>query len=1516
MENKDLEKRLKRFEKEGMYHPQFEKDACGVGLIVNITGKKSHAIVEKAIEAVVNLVHRGAVDADKAGDGAGILIQVPQKFFREEAAKLGAKLAVKDLIGVGMIFFPKKNQKARDRSRQIIEEIIQKNKLDLLGWREVPVDAAILVQKAAETSPQIEQALIGNAQKLSSIQFEQALYLTRKEIEKKITEEKIEDFYIPSFSHKTLVYKGLFVGDQLKYYKDLLNPKVESALAILHQRYSTNTFPNWYLAQSFRLLAHNGEINTLRGNVNWMRAREADLASDVWGDKIESLKPLIQEGGSDSAALDNVLEALVMSGHSILHAITMLMPEAYQNMHHMDPDLRAFYEYHACKMEPWDGPAAIAFTDGTTIGARLDRNGLRPARYIVTDEGLMIMGSEVGMLEVEDAHVVRKGRLGPGQMIAVDTDKGLMFTDEMIKEKLAFEKPYKEWVKNNLERVASHSLKEHLSIHVDESTLLQRQVVFGYSMDDLIYLLKPTIKEGKEPVGSMGDDTPLAVMSKFPRALFTYFKQLFAQVTNPAIDPIREHLVFSLNTAIGKRGNLLEYKPEHAKMLKFPTPILFDQELHYLLNLKDPDFQYAKLDMLFEAKLGPKGLKQGVQQLCDEALKQVEAGKTILVLTDRKMDKDRALIPVLLAVGAVHHHLIRNNVRMHASIVVETGEAREVHHFATLIGYGASLINPYLALETIASLIQKGEIEKLTIPQAFKNFRQAMDNGLYKIMSKMGISSASSYRGAQIFDAIGLADDILEDCFAGTPSKIKGISYEEIAQDYLYFHNKIYNHTKNEKKLDIGGFYRYRGDGEYHSFNPAVFKGIHKLSKSGDYQDYKKYVETVYSRDPMCLRDMLEFSKKNPISIDEVESIEAITRRFTTSPMSLGALSPEAHETLAIAMNRIGGRSNSGEGGEDPKRFVRQENGDLACSKTKQVASGRFGVTPEYLVHCDELQIKIAQGSKPGEGGQLPGDKVTEYIAYLRHSTLGVTLISPPPHHDIYSIEDLSQLIYDLKQVNPKAKINVKLVSETGVGTVAAGVAKGHADVIMISGHEGGTGASPLSSIKNAGSAWELGLAEAQQVLVLNDLRGRVTLQTDGGLKTGRDIVVAALLGAEEYGFGTTALVAEGCVMARQCHSNTCPVGIATQREDLRAKYTGTPDRVVNFFNGIAQEVREYLAELGYRSLDELIGRVDLLKRREDLAHHKLENIDLSPILFDPDPTNKRAKRCQIERNELHDDHPLDEKIIADAKKAIETGEKMKLSYPIRNIHRSVGTQLSYQIASRYGDKGLADGTIQIDFKGRAGQSFGAFNSNGVCLTLEGDCNDYVGKGMAGGQIIVKTSPDAAFNPADNVIIGNTVLYGATGGALFANGRGGERFAVRNSGAWAVVEGIGDHGCEYMTGGIIVVLGETGRNFGAGMTGGAAFIYDAHRDFPKKYNDQLIGIHEVKGGEDVDLLKLMLKKHVEFTGSKKAQQILEKFDECLPFFWKVAPLGPISKPKKPMIVRTGRERHLSVPFGE
>ncbi len=1511
----DLKREQNRFATQGMYQPHLEKDACGVGFVAHITGKKSHAIVEKAVEALMNLVHRGAMDAEKAGDGAGILIQLPQSFFKKEAEKLGLKLSPDPVLGVGMIFFPK--GKALNRCRQIIEEVIRQNKLSLLGWRQVPVDTSVLVAKASKTSPQIEQVLIGKSAQLSSVEFERLLYLTRKEIEKKVSQEKIEDFYIPSFSHKTIVYKGLFVGDQIKFYKDLLNPDVESALAIFHQRYSTNTFPNWFLAQTFRMLGHNGEINTLQGNRNWMRAREADLQSPIWGEKVEQLKPIIQEGGSDSAALDNALEVLVMSGYPILHAITMLMPEAYQNMHHMDPALRAFYEYHACKMEPWDGPAAIAFSDGDIVGARLDRNGLRPARYIITDEGLMIMGSEVGMLEVDDAHVVRKGRLGPGQMIAIDTTKGVMLTDEMIKEKLSFQKPYQEWVKKNLQRVVTHSLKEHPMTQIEESTLLQRQVAFGYSMDDLIYLLKPTIQEGKEPVGSMGDDTPLAVMSKMPRSLFTYFKQLFAQVTNPAIDSIREHLVFSLNTAIGKRGNLFEEKEEHAKMLKFPTPILLNNELEYLLGKKDSNYAHAKLPILFDLALGEAGLKKGVEQLCDAALKQVRAGKTLLVLTDRDLNPKRVPIPSLLAVAAVHHHLIRHGVRMHASLIVETAEAREVHHFAALIGYGASLVNPYLALETIASLVQKREIEGLDLAQAFNNYRHAMDNGILKIMSKMGISTISSYRGAQIFEAIGLSQDLIETCFTGTSSKIQGIGYQEIAKDYIAFHSKAYGSAaQNNGKLDIGGYYRYRGDGEYHAFNPSVFKGIHKFTKSGKPEDYKAYADAVYSRPPMCLRDMLTFAATQSIPLEEVESIEAITRRFTTAPMSLGALSPEAHETLAIAMNRIGGRSGSGEGGEDPRRFVRKENGDWACSKSKQVASGRFGVTPEYLVNCEELQIKIAQGSKPGEGGQLPGHKVTEYIAYLRYSTLGVTLISPPPHHDIYSIEDLAQLIYDLKQVNPKARINVKLVSETGVGMIAAGVAKAHADSIMISGHEGGTGASPLSSIKNAGSAWELGLAETQQVLVLNDLRGRVTLQTDGGMKTGRDVVMAALLGAEEYGFGTAALVAEGCVMARQCHANTCPVGVASQREDLRAKFEGTAERVVNFFRGVAQEVREYLAQLGFRSLDELIGRVDLLKRRNDLDFYKLEKIDFSPILFDPDATNQRAKKSQMQRNDLHNDHPLDEIIVPEAMPAIEKKQKIKLSYSIRNIHRSVGARLSYEIASRYGDKGLPDATIQIDFKGSAGQSFGAFNINGVRLTLEGECNDYVGKGMAGGQILVKTPSTAAFNPSDNVIMGNTVLYGATGGALFVNGRAGERFAVRNSGAWALVEGIGDHGCEYMTGGVVVVLGETGRNFGAGMTGGNAFVYDAHRIFPQRYNDQLVGIHEVKESEDIDRLKLMLKKHVEFTGSKKAQLILEKFNECLPLFWKVQPLDQPSKTKKPIVVRTGMERLLSVPFGE
>jgi glutamate synthase domain-containing protein 2/glutamate synthase domain-containing protein 1/glutamate synthase domain-containing protein 3 len=1467
-----------------LYDPQFEHDACGVGFVADIGGRPAHAILQIAVQALGNLSHRGAKDADgKTGDGAGVLTQIPRRLFSREVEKLGYARPGHEDIAVGMLFLPREDESAASMCRLIVEEVLNRYGVLRFGWRTVPVDESALGAKGAATAPRIEQVLIGRSRHPLD-EFERTLYLVRKEIEKEAA--AIDGFYIPSLSSRTIIYKGLFVATQLKlFYKDLSDTDFETALAVVHQRYSTNTFPNWFLAQPFRMLAHNGEINTIAGNRNWMRAREAGISSKLWGRRIENLKPMIGATGSDSASLDNSLELLSRSGRDILHSMMMLVPEAHENSTHMDPALRGFYDHAACLTEPWDGPAAVAFSDGRFVGATLDRNGLRPARYAVTSEGLIVMASEAGAVELEPETVMEKGRLGPGQMIAVDTELGLLLKNEQIKHEVASHKPYREWVRRSMIACPS-SLDFGCVASLDERELTALMKSFGYTVEDIRRIIEPMLAEGKEPVGSMGDDTPLAVLSSKPRLLYNYFKQRFAQVTNPAIDPIRERLVMSLETLIGPRGSLLEDTSQHARLIKLNSPILTDLDIEWLRASKSHGFSSSTLAALYGRRGGEQHLEKILDALCEQASAAVEQGHAILILSDRGVSSFQAPVPMLLAVGAVHHHLIREGKRMKVSLVAETGEAREDHHFACLIGHGANAVNPYLAFEIVAHEVSRRGI---SVAAASRNYKIAVESGLLKIMSKMGIATVASYCGAQVFEAIGLETDLVKKYFDGTPSRVGGAGLREITRDVLRFHESAFD--SNEKsQLEDAGYYRYRAGGEYHSFNPDVFRALHKVVRGGDHVHYERYREQIENRPPTTLRDLLEFRLFAPVSLDEVEPVSDIVRRFFTSGMSHGALSREAHETIAIAMNRIGARSNSGEGGEDPARYHPRSNGDSSNNRIKQVASARFGVTPEYLASADELEIKISQGSKPGEGGQLPGQKVSAEIAAIRHCVPGATLISPPPHHDIYSIEDLAQLIYDLKQVNPRARVAVKLVSEAGVGTVAAGVAKAHADVIHISGNDGGTGASPLGSIKNAGVPWEIGLSEIQQVLAMNDLRERVALRVDGGLKSARDVLIAAMLGAEEFGFASTALVALGCVMARQCHLNTCPVGIATQALHLREKFAGKPEMVVNYFMSLAEEIRRALASLGFHSIEEIIGRSDLLIEKPGVELPGGVRLDLLPIITRVDSKVRRSRGAAPLR-EQHAEASLDDQILRVASNAIACAKPIALSYKIRNTDRAVGAKVAGEIARRYGNAGLRDATLDLSFQGAAGQSFGAFATQGMRLTLTGEANDYVGKGMGGGEIIIRPPDEAPFEWAENAIIGNTVMYGATGGALFAAGRAGERFCVRNSGGVAVVEGVGDHGCEYMTAGTVVVLGEVGRNFAAGMTGGVAFVMDANGSFLRNCNHELVELEQVSAGDDARVLRALIERHYELTGSQRAREVLWYWSECMFRFWKVVTEG-------------------------
>ncbi len=1480
--------------KTGLYDPEFEHDACGVGFVASINRQKSHTIIEKALNVLHNLAHRGACGCDpETGDGAGILLQLPHEFFKSAMAENGINLPDAGHYGVGMIFLPQ-DEHERHLYEQICGEIIADEGQTLLAWRDVPVSSGTIGEVARSVEPVIRQVFIARSAFVEDDDaFERRLFIIRRRIQNQVASLRLKHesfFYICSFSSRTIVYKGLLMAEQISsYYHDLSSQDMVTSLALVHQRFSTNTFPTWDLAHPFRYIAHNGEINTLRGNRNWMRAREAQLTSAVFGDEVKKVLPLVNRSGSDSATLDNAVELLTLGGRSLPHAMMMLIPEAWDADDLMDPDRKAFYEYHACLMEPWDGPAAVCFTDGNVIGALLDRNGLRPARYLVTDDGLVVMASETGVVEHDPAHVVQKGRLQPGKMFLVDVQAGRIISDDELKGELCRQHPYREWLQSN--RITLSQLPDTAPPQdPDHSTLIVRQNAFGYTLEDIRIILQPMAINGEQPLGSMGTDTPLAVLSRNAQLLYSYFKQLFAQVTNPPIDPIREDMVMSLVDYIGKEGSLLDPSPAHARMLRLDSPVLTNLELERMRHVRTPDFSSITLPMWFFVE-EENGLETAVNRLCEAASQAVRNGYSFIILSDRGVDELTAPIPSLLAVSAVHHHLVREGTRIQVGLILESGEAREVQHFALLIGYGASAINPYLAFETLDDMCRQGILD-ISPEKAHKNFIKAISKGLLKTFAKMGISTLQSYRGAQIFEAIGLGEELVDRYFTGTPSRLGGIGLAELQREALARHQNAYPraHIPETLELETGGQYQWRRFGEFHQYNPDTVAALQHAVRSNSYKDFKEFSQfsNDQSTNLATLRGLLQFKPGTPIPIDDVEPASEIVKRFATGAMSLGSISREAHETLAIAMNRIGGKSNTGEGGEDSVRFTPDTNGNSRRSAIKQVASARFGVTAHYLVNADEIQIKMAQGAKPGEGGELPGHKVDDYIARIRHTTPGVTLISPPPHHDIYSIEDLAQLIFDLKNVNPKARISVKLVSEVGVGTVAAGVAKAHADHILISGHDGGTGASPMSSIKYAGIPWELGLAETQQTLVKNDLRGRVRIQTDGQLKTGRDVAVACLLGAEEFGFATAPLVAMGCIMMRVCHLGTCPVGIATQDPVLRQRFAGQPEHVINYLFFVAQELREIMAELGFRTVDEMVGRVDMLDTRNAVDHWKAHGLDLSPILAQPVEAAKFPARCVIAQDHGLDT-ALDYHLIELSQDAIERSIPVSATLPIYNRNRTVGAMLSGRIAQRYGAQGLPDETIRLTFRGSAGQSFGAFLAAGITLILEGDANDYLGKGLSGGRIIVFPPPQSPFEPSANIIAGNTLLYGATEGEVFLRGVAGERFAVRNSGASAVVEGTGDHGCEYMTGGTVVVLGKTGRNFAAGMSGGVAYVWDPDQTFHLRCNRNhgLTELEQVVDEHDVSVIRELVQAHLHHTNSDRAADILRRWDETLPQFVKV-----------------------------
>ena len=1494
---------------EGSLHlPGLERDACGVGFVANIHGTRSHRILQYGITSCCNVIHRGAAEADrKTGDGAGILTQIPHKLFRKVLKDdFDYELKNDSDLAVGVFFLPREDDDSKHNSKLATKLILHNLGLNVIGWRKVPVNEKELGQKARDCRPSICHLLIVRGEGMSDDEFERSLYIGRRQIGIHLRSEKVQNFYIPSFSHRTIVYKALALPTVLrKFYADLNDPDYETALCLYHQRFSTNTFPTWSLCHPFRMLCHNGEINTVRGNRNWLASRESDFATDtaspIWGDRVRHLQPMLDPTQSDSASLDSALELLVMSGRSPEEAMALLVPPAYGIDPFTTPEEKAYYEYNECFSEPWDGPASLVFTDGRTVAACLDRNGLRPSRFKLTEEGIFTLGSEVGVVELDDHTIVRKGRLAPGEMVSINLETGTLRFNAEIKAALAARHPYGDWLKTNRVELGTlaNPAPQPLEGDLDILTLSQKQAAFGYTKEELDMAFVPMLKDGIEATHSMGDDTPLAVLSVKPRLLFTYFKQLFAQVTNPPIDPIRERLVMSLSVALGWYRNILTETPDHAKVIHLESPVVWPHELEAIRNIEG--FPSRTLDSTWPAVDGRAGLEPALNRLCAEAEQAASDGIRILIISDRATDESRVPIPALLATGAVHHHLNRKRKRIRLSLIIDSGEVRDTHQTAAVFGYGAQAVCPYLAYETVREMVEgRKELVETSFLQAMKNYRSSLEKGVLKIMSKMGISVLPSYQGAQTFEAVGISSALVKTCFTGTPSQIEGIGYQEIAMESLARHFGGYGDAVPQGPDDLGdpGYFRYRREGERHSIDATFLKNFHTFVKTGKAEDYATYVENYTKNRPVSLHDLFELIPGKPIPIEEVEPIEDIRVRFTTAAMSLGALSPEAHELLAVAMNEIGGKSNSGEGGEDPTRFKRYPNGDWGNSKIKQIASGRFGVTAEYLASAEELEIKMAQGAKPGEGGQLPGIKVQGIIARLRRTQPGVQLISPPPHHDIYSIEDLAQLIHDLKQVNPRARVCVKLVAESGVGTIAAGVAKANADIILVSGHEGGTGASPISSIKHAGLPWEIGLAETQQVLMLNGLRDRVTLRTDGGLRSGMDIIHAAILGAEEFNFGTIALIAMGCVYVRKCHLNTCPVGIATQDPKYRDKFKGKKEYVVNFFNSVANEVREIMASLGVRKLNDLIGRVEYIKQRHIQDHPKANLINLSRVLKNvaAELGEDVPRICLKGRNDSIHPHPLDDKIIQEAKDAITDHVPVKLSFKVKNTDRNIGTKLSGEIAYHWGDTGMPEGTITVELEGSAGQSFGTFLCGGIKLILTGEANDYVGKGMTAGEIVIKPRSGVKFAAAENSILGNTVMYGSTGGFLFANGRGGERFCVRNSGGTAVVEGIGDHGCEYMTNGTVVILGPTGKNFGAGMSGGTAYVLDEAGHFEKLHNAELTERVRLTNSADINSLKALIFRHFDNTDSVKARHITDNWAKYEPLFYKVQPKTPVPTP--------------------
>ena len=1487
---------------QGLYDPSYEHDSCGVGFIVDLKGRKSHRLVRDGLQALVNLNHRGACGCENnTGDGAGVLIQIPHELLSERCKPLGIILGEPGTYGVGA-FFTSPDPAQHTFGMEIFEKIVAEEGQVFLGWRALLTDNAPLGASARAVEPRMFHAFLGRGPGVQdSDAFERKLYVIRKRFEAEIAESGLDDhkyFYFSSLSCRTLVYKGMLTPSQVAVYfdDDLGDPLLSSAICMFHSRFSTNTFPSWQLAHPYRMISHNGEINTLRGNINWMLAREALFSSRLYepGD-LEKLKPIIREGLSDTACLDNAIELLVKSGYSLPHAMMMLIPEAWDHHESMSQVKKDFYQYHSCLMEPWDGPASVAFTDGKNIGAVLDRNGLRPSRYIVTKDDRVIMASEVGALEIAPENVSKKGRLEPGKMFLVDLEQGRIVDDDELKHQIASARPYSKWLREFMVSLADLPPAPDIP-GPDPRTLLQRQQAFGYTLEDLKYILGPMGTNGEEAIGSMGNDSPLAVLSDRAQPLFNYFKQLFAQVTNPPLDAIREELVTSVFTGAGGEGNLLEPSPDSCHQIALDLPIVDNDQMARLKQLDGwRGFTSATLPMLFVAAEGAAGMERALESLFEKASTAIAEGASLIILSDRGTTAEMAAIPSLLACSGLHHYLVRKGQRSRAGLLIECGDAREVHHFALLLGYGAGTINPYVAFETLDDMIHQGLLKGMDYEEAIYRYRKAIKKGVVKVMSKMGISTIHSYRGAQIFEAIGLNEKFVSRYFDKTASRVGGVGLAEIARETLEHHRHAYAiRDVGPPMLLEGGQYQWRRDGEYHLFNPETVFRLQHATQAGRYDLFKKYTSMVDQQNERLstLRGLFEFrlDQCQPIPIEEVEPVAAIVRRFATGAMSYGSISAEAHETLAIAMNRMGARSNTGEGGEDPDRFQPLPNGDSKRSAIKQVASGRFGVTSEYLVNADELQIKMAQGAKPGEGGQLPGHKVWPWIAKVRFSTPGVALISPPPHHDIYSIEDLAQLIFDLKNSNPRARISVKLVAEVGVGTVAAGVAKAHSDVVLISGHDGGTGASPLSSIKHAGVPWELGVAETQQTLVLNKLRDRIIVQTDGQMKTGRDVVIAALLGAEEYGFATAPLVVMGCIMMRVCHMDTCPVGIATQNPRLREQFRGQVEHVVNFFEFIAQEVRELMAQLGFRTIDEMIGRSDLLDMCQAIDHYKARGLDFSKIFYRPDMGPDVAVR-RVREQEHGIEKTLDvTTLIPACAPALERGEPVELDLPIRNVNRTVGTILGSELTRRHGGTGLADDTIKLHFTGSAGQSFGAFVPRGITLTLEGDSNDYVGKGLSGGKIIIYPPRTATFIPEENILIGNVALYGATSGRAFFRGRAGERFCVRNSGAHAVVEGTGDHCCEYMTGGAAVVIGGTGRNFAAGMSGGAAFVLDEAGDFRRRCNLEMVDLEPLCEADDIELVRDLLIQHAGYTGSTVAARLLSDWDDAVGKFVKVMPL--------------------------